>query len=183
MEVIATEASVSKQTVYKNYGDKESLFREMAMRTLTSVIEPFHEVISQLVTTDDVSSALREFGRVYIKTVISADLLRRRQVIVREAGRFPDLAREYYDGAPRRTQERLAEAFEAIAERGELRVDDPQVAATHFSFLILGSPLDIAMFTGYQTEWSDEKLTAIADAGVDVFLRAYGAPAEPDVSG
>jgi TetR/AcrR family transcriptional repressor of mexJK operon len=47
------------------------------------------------------------------------------------------------------------------------------LAAKHFAFLILGTPLDKAMFYGDDTGFTDEELERFADEGVRVFLKAY----------
>jgi len=48
------------------------------------------------------------------------------------------------------------------------------VAATQFAFLVIGEPLDTAMFRGVGRGRSRRDLNALADAGVEVFLAAYG---------
>lgn len=118
--------------------------------------------------------ALRDLARSYVNAVVKPELLRRRQLVLREAGRFPELARKYHDSGPRRTIGALASAFVRLAERGELVVEDPQLAATQFAFLVIGEPLDTAMFRGVGRGRSRRDLNALADAGVEVFLAAYG---------
>ena len=100
-------------------------------------------------------------------------LLRRRQLVLREAGRFPDLARKYHESGPRRAIHVLATAFDRLSERRELLVDDPLLAATQFAFLVVGEPLDTAMFRGGRRRTRRE-LNSLADAAVEVFLAAYG---------
>jgi TetR/AcrR family transcriptional repressor of mexJK operon len=109
-------------------------------------------------------------------------LLRRRQLVLREAGRFPDIARKYYDSGPRRTISALSAAFARLAHRGELAMDDPQRAATQFAFLVVGEPLDTAMFRGAGRGRRRRELDALAEAGVEVFLAAYGSRAKPSGS-
>jgi TetR/AcrR family transcriptional regulator, mexJK operon transcriptional repressor len=104
---------------------------------------------------------------------MNPELLRRRQLVLREAGRFPDLARKYHESGPRRTIDVLTTAFARLAERGELVIEDPRVAATQFAFLVVGEPLDIAMFRGVGRRRT-RQLHLLADAGVEVFLAAYG---------
>jgi len=70
--------------------------------------------------------------------------------------------------------ERFANAFRRLAERGELVVADSQLAATQFAFLVVGEPLDTAMFRGFARRRTRSELNALADAGVEVFLAAYG---------
>ena len=148
MEDIAVAAAVSKQTVYKHFSDKETLFREVALGSVGPVGSTFQAEVVATAEATDVPAALRDLARSYVNAVMNPMLLRRRQLVLREAGRFPDLARRYYEGGPRRTIETLATAFARLAERGELDLDDPQVAATQFAFLVIGEPLDTAMFRG-----------------------------------
>ncbi len=57
-------------------------------------------------------------------------------------------------------------------------IEDPRVAATQFAFLVIGEPLDTAMFRGVGRR-TRRQLHLLADAGVEVFLAAYGRKNEP----
>ena len=174
MEDIASAASVSKQTVYKHFSDKQTLFREVALGSVGDVGHHFQAQVAAAAEAPDVPAALRDLARSYIDAVISPELLRRRQLVLREAGRFPDLARKYHDSGQRRTIDALTTAFARLAERGELVIDDPQIVATQFAFLVIGEPLDTAMFRGVGRRRTRRELYVLADAGVEVFLAAYG---------
>jgi TetR/AcrR family transcriptional repressor of mexJK operon len=68
----------------------------------------------------------------------------------------------------------LASSFQRLAERGLLRLDDAPLAARHFAYLVLGAPLDRAMFCGGDGEMTPAELERQADAAVRAFLAAYG---------
>jgi TetR/AcrR family transcriptional repressor of mexJK operon len=174
MEDIAVAAAVSKQTVYKHFSDKLTLFREVALGSVEHVSRDFQSQVASVAEAPDVPAALRDLARSYINAVMNPMLLRRRQLVLREAGRFPDLARTYYDSGPRRTIGVLSTAFARLAHRGELAIDDPRTAATQFAFLVVGEPLDTAMFRGAGRRRRRSELDALAEAGVEVFLAAYG---------
>jgi TetR/AcrR family transcriptional repressor of mexJK operon len=176
MEDIASAAAVSKQTVYKHFSDKETLFREVALGSVERVGGAFQADVAATAEAIDVPAALHELARSYIDAVMSPVLLRRRQLVLREAGRFPDLARNYHETGPRRTIDALSTAFARLAERGELVIEDPRIAGTQFAFLIIGEPLDTAMFRGVGRRRTRREFHALADAGVEVFLAAYGSP-------
>ena len=93
--------------------------------------------------------------------------------MIGEAGRFPELGRFFYERGPGRTIAALATAFERLAERGQLRVEDPLAAAAHFNWLIMSTPLNGAMLLGDDSPPSAEELARYADTGVRVFLAAY----------
>ena len=132
----------------------------------------FQAEVAATAEASDVPLALRELARSYLNSVMNPVLLRRRQLVLREAGRFPDLARKYHESGPRRAIHVLATAFDRLSERRELLVDDPLLAATQFAFLVVGEPLDTAMFRGGRRRTRRE-LNSLADAAVEVFLAAY----------
>jgi TetR/AcrR family transcriptional regulator, mexJK operon transcriptional repressor len=182
MEDIASAAAVSKQTVYKHFTDKETLFREVALGSVEPVGSAFRVEVTATAEADDVPAALQALARTYTDAVMSPMLLRRRQLVLREAGRFPDLAHKYHETGPRRAIAGLSTAFARLADRGELMIKDPRVAATQFAFLVIGEPLDTAMFGGVDRRRTRRELHALADAGVDVFLAAYRSPRTKAVS-
>jgi TetR/AcrR family transcriptional repressor of mexJK operon len=182
MEDIASAAAVSKQTVYKHFTDKETLFREVALGSVEPVGSAFRVEVTATAEADDVPAALQALARSYTDAVMSPMLLRRRQLVLREAGRFPDLAHKYHETGPRRAIAGLSTAFARLADRGELMIKDPGVAATQFAFLVIGEPLDTAMFRGVDRRRTRRELHALADAGVEVFLAAYRSPRTKAVS-
>ena len=112
-----------------------------------------------------------------------AQALRRRgyrvtsqRLVIGEAGRFPELGRIFYERGPGRTIAALAATFERLADRGVLRLADPLLAAEHFNWLIMSTPLNRAMLRGDEALPRPAELDRYADAGVRVFLAAYGRP-------
>ncbi|GAB2986101.1 TetR/AcrR family transcriptional regulator [Amycolatopsis acidiphila] len=174
MDEVAAKAAVSKQTVYKHFADKETLFGEIIQGTLERVAEPFGEEIRSLAETTDLAHDLHALARQYLVAVLQPQVVQLRRLIIGESGRLPALTRGYYDRAIGGTLTRLADCFARLAERGLLAVDDPRLAAGHFAFLVLGQPLDEAMFADTP---APRELERFADAGARVFLAAY------DVSG
>ena len=102
-------------------------------------------------------------------------MLQLRRLVIGEASRFPELGRVFYEQGPGRTIAALAAAFERLAARGVLQLDDPLLAAAHFNWLVLSIPLNQAMLLGTDEPASAAELDRYADAGVRVFLAAYGA--------
>jgi TetR/AcrR family transcriptional repressor of mexJK operon len=175
MDEIAARAGVSKQTVYKNFPDKEGLFTEIVLGTLDQAGEPFREQVEQLRHTSDLPGDLRDLARQYLGTVMQPRVLQLRRLVIGEAGRLPALAEAYYQRAPERTIAALASCFGHLSGRGLLDAPDPLLAASHFAFLILGRPLDRSLFCGPDSGFTSVELTALADAGTRVFLAAYSA--------
>src|SRR5580700_9518392 len=167
MDDIAATAAVSKQTVYKNFADKQQLFSDIVLGAALP---------RMLAGTDDLEAALKALARRYLATVMQPRLLQMRRLIVAESGRFPDLARAYYERVPEHVMTGLAAQFGDLAGRGLLRIDDPAVAAGHYAFLVLGLALDRAMFLGPGHGMSAAELDRQADEAARAFLAAYGPP-------
>jgi TetR/AcrR family transcriptional regulator, mexJK operon transcriptional repressor len=178
MEDVARLAGVSKQTVYTHFADKEQLFHAL-MRGNIERAEEFIQAIDGMLQGIDAAGlepVLTDLARRYVRVVIQPRVLQLRRLVIGEAGRFPDLARTYYERVPEHVVRVLAERFGQLAARGQLRLDEPLLAAHHFAWLVLMMPLDRGMFCGDDLDLTAAELDRLAAAGVRVFLSAY-APA------
>ena len=125
MDEIAALAAVSKQTVYKHFADKERLFSEIVVATVNEAGDPIHDEVLDLRDSGDVEADLRDLARRLLARVMQPRLLQLRRVVIGEAGRFPELGRTFYELGPGRTMAALADAFESLAEHGQLRAGRP----------------------------------------------------------
>ena len=176
MDEIAALAGVSKQTVYKHFADKERLFSEIVVSTVSEVSDPVYEEVLKLEDSGDVEADLRGLARRLLGRVMQPRILQLRRLVIGEAGRFPELGRVFYEQGPGRTIGALASAFQSLAERGVLQLDDPVLAAAHFNWLVMSVPLNRAMFLGEDHPPERAELDRYADAGVRAFLAAYQRP-------
>jgi TetR/AcrR family transcriptional repressor of mexJK operon len=174
MDEIATLASVSKQTVYKHFADKERLFSEIVIGTVNEASDPVYKEVLDLKDSGDIEADLRDLARRQLARVMQPRILQLRRLVIGEAGRFPELGRAFYERGPGRTIAALAAAFERLAGRGILQLDDPLLAAEHFNWLIMSIPLNQAMLLGDDNPPAPADLDRYADVGVHVFLAAYG---------
>jgi TetR/AcrR family transcriptional regulator, mexJK operon transcriptional repressor len=173
MDQIAAAAAVSKPTVYRFFADKEQLFTEIVLGTLDQAGQPFRARLAALARTTRLAGDLRQLAREYLATVIQPRVLQLRRLVIGASPYLPEVARTYYERAPEQTMQALAGCFGQLAARGLLRISDPAAAAAHFAFLVLGRALDKSLFCG-DTPFTAAELRAQADAGVAVFLAAYG---------
>ncbi len=177
MDQVAADAAVSKQTVYKHFADKEQLFREIVLGVtgnseaiitdLTSVLRS-----SEIDSLADLRTVLTDLARRYIDGVLRPHVLSLRRLIIAEAERFPDLALAYFNQAPSRGIDVIADALRAYERRGLLDLDDARLAAAQFAYLVLGIPQDRAQFCP-QERLSPAERDRLAVAAVRVFLAAY----------
>src|SRR3954462_13447686 len=143
VDEIARRAGVAKQTVYQHFPSKDELFKEVA-RDLT------RRVLVELDTGPrDVRAGLMRVARAYRKRVLGAQGIATLRTVVPEVSRFRALARAMYAGGAgalrcrsrarafsaggaRALVARLAAYLAGAMAAGELRRDDPQLAAEIF---------------------------------------------------
>jgi TetR/AcrR family transcriptional repressor of mexJK operon len=172
MDDVAAAAQVSKQTIYTHFTDKEALFADLVLGNVERV-DDFLNTLAATLRDVDVVAGLRRLVRLYVHFVIRPEVLRLRRLVVGESGRFPELARTYYERVPGRVYSTLAQLLAELARKGELRTDDPELAAQHLVWLVLGQSLDRGMFDLDLATPAADELDRIADAGLRVFLAAY----------
>ena len=172
MDEIAAAAEVSKQTIYKQFTDKQQLFSSIIVG-ITDRAAPIVETIaSRFDEIVDLEEGLALLARTYTAAVVTPPVLQLRRLVISEADRFPDLAQAYFERAPGRGLEAIAAGLEHLAERKLLRITDPATAATHFAYLVLGPIIDKALFHPY-AKITDAEIAHYATVGVHVFLAAY----------
>jgi TetR/AcrR family transcriptional repressor of mexJK operon len=174
MDEIAALAAVSKQTVYKNFPGKETLFLEIVSSVTNRANDRVHGEIPDLADSEDIAVYLRRYAYQQLTIVLTPRVMQLRRLVIGEVGRFPELARALFDGGPRRTMAAMAVLFERLADRGLLAIDDPAVAASQFNWLIMGEPLNRAMLLGDEAIPKPAELRRHAAAGVRMFLASYG---------
>ncbi|WP_448006019.1 TetR/AcrR family transcriptional regulator [Agromyces bauzanensis] len=174
MDELAALSQVSKQTVYKHFGSKEALFVELVTTMTDAAGDRVHNEVPDPAEAGDMPAYLRDYAERQLDVVMTPSLLQLRRLVIGEVGRFPELARALYESGPKRALTSLAAVFARLVERGMLSIDDPDVAASQFNWLVMAAPLNEAMLLG------DE---AVPDAGarrrhvteaVRTFLAAYG---------
>jgi AcrR family transcriptional regulator len=173
MDAVAGRAGVSKQTVYKHFADKRQLFSEIVLGTVDAAGERVDEGSVELERSADLEADLRELARRQLDAVLDPRLLALRRLVIGEVGRFPELGRAFYERGFGRSTAALASAFGRLADRGALDLDDPELAAAHFNWLILSAPINRAMLLGGDAIPSAGELDRHVAAGVRAFLGAY----------
>ncbi len=173
VDQIAASAEVSKQTVYKHFGDKKELLLAIVGTAVDGTVSPFLERITSLSDTTDIEGDLTALAVEYLRSVLAEPVVQLRRLVVGEANSLPELAELYYRTAPARTLGALADAFALLHGRGMLHAPEPRVAAEHFAVLVVGRSIDQALFFGGQKTYAELDVDRTVGAAVYTFLAAY----------
>jgi AcrR family transcriptional regulator len=175
---VAAHASVSKQTIYKHFADKQHMFAEIILDTTVQVADGLSSAVASTLRdaqdTQDVRKALRDLAGSFLDVLLQPEVIRLRRLVIAEADRFPEIARAWFDRGFDRALVVLGEALRGLAGRGLLHnLSDPALAAYQFAGLVMYKPMNQVMFAGTDAPPPAGQLSRIADSAVDMFLAAY----------
>ncbi|PRY24170.1 TetR family transcriptional regulator [Aliiruegeria haliotis] len=168
---IAKSAGVSKATLYSYFPDKRLLFMEVASgECRRSADGACCEIDEQLRPRE----ALTQIGRKMVEFYLSGFGQAVFRIVVAESGRFPELGREFWNNGPAQSRALLARYFRAATKRGELAIDDFDLAADQFSELC---KVDLfpRMILGLEDSFSEEDRARVIAGAVEMFVARYGA--------
>ncbi len=168
MERVSQTAGVSKQTIYSHFDDKSTLFEHcIAERCRESILSP--EALDYSLQPEEF---LEKYARLFLDMLCEPGPLRLWRLCAAECERSPEIGKAYFSSAPKPVLAAIAEYLRIVDERGELKIDNFELAAGQFLFLIKGLPVDtrILNLEVWPHSFSVEEYVA---SSVQMFLRAH----------
>lgn len=170
MDQIATEAGVSKLTVYSHFGDKESLF----VAAVRSYCE--QQLPSSLFQTEEPGQPLRErllaIAHAFYSMISNPQAVAGHRVLCSPQLSDSPLPRMFWEAGPQRVQDEFAALLRRRIAAGELDIPDVPRAAAQFFALLKGEPHAQLVFGCCGLD--PQEVEAHLAASVDLFLRGYG---------
>jgi AcrR family transcriptional regulator len=170
MSEIVKRIGGSKSTIYGYFPSKEALFVAV---THAAGEKHMDAAVAELAVYagGDLGQVLTKFAEQLVGFLCSDETVAVHRMVLGEAG-HSDIGQLFYDEGPKRGITVIAEVFRQAMERGELRREEPWIAAQHFGALINAEHQyrwfcrDVAPVTKAQVKRTAERAVA-------VFLRAY----------
>lgn len=169
MDLIASEAGVSKQTVYSHFGAKDALFEEVVSSKCRELMG-IDGIAADPDAPHDV--VLFEAAKSFLAVVLNSHSVTLYRTILSECERFPELAQAFYRAGPKKAVERLGIYLGTVASQGGLKIEDPQASAALF-FAMLRGDLYLQCILALRELPSDDEIAANARSVVNAFIRAH----------
>lgn len=172
MNDITAEAGVSKGTLYVYFQDKEDLFKEIIDREREALIS---NVETGLYDSASITEGLTRFGMTVTKKLTSDHVIRAQRMVLGVTERMPDIARRFFGPDPFSALSALQRYLDGCVERGELKIDDTELAGRQFIDLAMASSFKPRLFGNMTGQLSDAEIRRGVESAVAMFLRFYGA--------
>lgn len=168
---IARAAGVSKATLYSYFPDKRLLFTEVLRNECARQECGAADLVPQGCS---LRAALETAAERFLDVLLTDFSRRMFRICVAEADRFPELGRMFYQSGPMMIRERLTAFFREAEARGDLRIEDFDLAADQFAELCKADLLTRMVFN-VSDSFSREERQRIVQGAVETFLARYGA--------
>lgn len=168
---ISREAGVSKATLYNYFPDKRLLFLEICRSECAQQAERSMQVMD---ITRHPECFLKEAAHQLLDFMLSEFGIKIFKIIVAESDRFPEIGQYYYKTGHKMYLDIMTSFLVAATERGELQIEDNELAANQFHELCKADLWPKLIF-GLQTSFSDVEKSRIADNAVKTFMARFGA--------
>jgi AcrR family transcriptional regulator len=171
MNDIVRAAGVSKGTLYAYFNSKDELFEAIIRAEKATSAE---RLCIFPPDCGDARAMLGDFGVRLLGRMSEPETLALTRVVIAACEKFPHIGRVFFEAGPLYGNHRLAERLAALDQAGAVRVPDPERAAWQFVDLCISGGYKRLLF-GVVNSLSREEIEATVEAGVDVFMKAYGA--------
>jgi TetR/AcrR family transcriptional repressor of mexJK operon len=169
IDAVAEAAGLSKPTAYARYHDKRDLFVAVLRGWIRRWLAPVSAAAeAQAIEgcAKNIRTILHELSRHMIAYTLAPEAGACQRILSAQAVQFPELAIANEEGWLRAVRG-VASILRQSAARGQIKVDDPELAADMFLNLVLGHPKRLAF---YSIATDPETAERHRKAAVDFFL-------------
>lgn len=167
LDAIARDAGVAKKTLYCHFGSKAGLF-DAIMRALT---EAWVDELRKIVANERGPGAVLEAAALHLLDVgTRREMVELYRLLLVESRRFPALVDAYRNRCGKIVgMEPLTEYLQHAADRGEIRLDNVDLAVEQFVHLVLGG-VRARIMLGIASRPNAELRRRIAKQAVGIFV-------------
>jgi len=172
MGEIARVAGVSKGTLYVHFGSKQELFAALVGTECAQAAEQCFALDDDA----DVREALTNAGFLYVEAMVRPEHIATVRMVIGVAEKFPEVGRAFLSAGTEAGVARLARWLRVKIARGELEIDDVELAAWQF---LIGCHALVVMplLFGGAPALENDSVERVVLHTVDSFMRAFGVKA------
>jgi TetR/AcrR family transcriptional repressor of mexJK operon len=170
MQMIASRAGASKETLYRHFANKEALFAEIVSRRAAQISGPE----SALACDGAPRRVLFDLGLGLLRVMTQGDACSLFSIVVAETPRTPALGAIFYSRGPGTTLDRLTAYLRSATARRELRCRQPARAAKLFLGAVVANYHLLSLIGQPAAQITQSDMRSHVRSAVAMFLARYG---------
>lgn len=169
MDAVASEAGVSKLTVYSHFNDKETLF---SAAVVAKCEEQLPTLFFELPDGVAVETVLLNIARGFHQLINSDESVNLHRLMMTLGSQDPKLSLIFFEAGPQRMLHGMERLLSKVDQSGALTIDKPRNAAEHFFCLLKGAG-NFRLLSGCGEPLTGDMAEAHVREVVGLFMRAY----------
>jgi TetR/AcrR family transcriptional regulator, mexJK operon transcriptional repressor len=154
MDAIARAAGITRKSLYARYPDKRAVFADVIPWALARLEG---DGSLPVIDSDDVEADLIAFGRIAIRRATDSDNVRLKRIALNEAALFPEFAGAADSMMWATRVQVLTDLLQRHQAKGNVDIDDVELAAEHFLALVESMPSKLADFGVFRSKKQEER--------------------------
>jgi AcrR family transcriptional regulator len=171
MNDITREAGVSKGTIYVYFTNKEELFEALVDKYRAKFLAGTLEALTSDAPLQEV---LTTYGERLARKLTSHMAISGQRVVIGVTERMPEIGQHFYRKGPCQGLKLFADFLAGHAAKGNLKIDDSDLAADQFSSLCQVGMFRRRLFGDMMDEPTDEQIAYVVASAVKMFMKTYG---------
>jgi TetR/AcrR family transcriptional repressor of mexJK operon len=170
MDDIASDAGMSKLTLYRRFPDKNALFRAVVERKCQATL-PLD--LYERVKAHTPKEAIHAICHAFFELIMSEDAINLYRMMMSEAAQSPDMTKMFYDAGPQRVKKMLDEMLTDFKAKGLLKGHDILHARHTLLSLFIGSEFHMKALLNIGKKPSRKELDKHVNENSNFFIRAF----------
>lgn len=172
MQIIASRAGASKETLYRHFGCKEELFSQIVRARAMRV---FQGMVGECGLCGRPHEVLLNLGLNLLRLLMSPESLALFRLVLTESPRTPEVGRIFFEQGPAQVMQQLTQYLAGATQRKLLNCPDPLLSTKLFLGSVIANRHMIALVVPEWETLTEEKIRQHVEAAVAMFLAKYGA--------
>jgi len=173
MQIVASRAGASKETLYRHFGSKEGLFSEVVRARSARV---YGGTEGEFRLQGEPRDVLRKLGFNLLRLLLNEDPLCLFRIVVAEAPRTPELGRIFFEQGPAQILQQLTLYLEGATRQGLLNCPDSILAAKLFLGAVVANRHIMMLVAPGWEPMTEETIRRHVEEAVALFLAKYAPP-------
>ena len=171
MNDVTREAGVSKGTIYVYFQSKEDLFGALVEREKSAFDTAIRQILEE---SAHVEEGLRRYALAHAHFILDTEMIPTMRIPLGVLDRMPTLCQRFFASSPTNIKVLLQDYIAAANDKGELSVEDTDLAARQFIDMSTAGYFKKRHFNDNNFKSNDKEIERVVESDMRMFMNFYG---------